>query len=155
VLHIEVQRLGDIKPRAHKLIEIAFKHVSIFKAGYNVRPNWAYFDQFEKLGLLICLGVYDDAKLVGFACVIRSPSLHCAAVNLAIVNALYIHPKYRKKGVGLKSIGTLLVEEIELVAKALKCTHITFTVPKEEKRLVDLLIDVGYSAKELALIKRV
>jgi GNAT superfamily N-acetyltransferase len=155
MLHIEVLTLRALRSQVKDLAISAFKNVSIYKDTHRIKVNWGAYEGFEKLGLLVCLGAFDGDKLVGYAAVIRAPAIHCTAITLGIVQALFVHPDYRKRGFGLRSTGSLLLDEIELAARATKCTHIVINVPRDQKKLGNLLVHRGYGLKELAFVRRV
>ena len=148
MLTFRVRSLRDIFPEVQILSELNFKETSIFRKDEVLDINWNVYAQFEQLGMLACCGAYDGNKLVGYAAVICTNHPHHKNIILGVVQVIFLEKEYRRGRNGIE-----LISFVEHAALALGANHITFNIPKDQKRLHPLLINLGYSVKEIAYMK--
>jgi len=150
MLEFRVRSLREIYPQASILSELNFKETSIFRKEHDLDVNWGVYAQFEQIGALACIGAYDGKELVGYAAVICTPHPHHKDIVLGVVQVIFLRKEHRKG-----RNGNELIRYVELAAKALGANHVTFNIPKDQKRLHPLLICLGYGVKEINYMKKV
>jgi len=75
---------------------------------FPLEPDYKKYNTLQDLGMLWCLGVYDDEKLIGYAVFIVSTHLHYASAKHAMEDLYWIDEEYRKGFTGVR-----LFKEIE------------------------------------------
>ena len=65
----------------------------------HINPDIYLYDTLETKGMLECIGVYKETKLVGFITIIITTMPHYATLA-GTIESFYIMPEYRKFGTG-------------------------------------------------------
>lgn len=118
------------------------------KDNFPFNPDWELYQKLEDAGIFLIFTVRSDEQIVGYFSVIVGPSLHSKG-NLVISNdVIYLHPDYRKGGIG---IGLF-----KFVEKCLKEDgHNHLHILASEKYNIDkLLTRLGYKKIESKYEKR-
>ena len=105
-------------------------------------PDWEAYETLEEAGILKVFTVRFEGKLVGYYSCIVSPSLHSKGLLQATIDAIYLHPDYRKGLVGYKLI--------KFAEKCLKEDGVKIILlgTTEVNPIDPLLLKLGYSKTE-------
>ena len=105
-------------------------------------PDWETYEALEQAGILKVFTVRSEGKLVGYYSCVVSPSLHSRGLLQAAVDAIYLHPDYRKGLTGYKLI--------KFAEKCLKEDNVKIILlgTTEVNPIDPLLLKLGYSKTE-------
>lgn len=105
-------------------------------------PDWEAYETLEQAGILKVFTVRSEGKLVGYYSCIVSSSLHCRGLLQATIDAIYLHPNYRKGLTGYKLI--------KFAEKCLKEDGVKIILlgTTEVNPIDPLLLKLGYSKTE-------
>lgn len=104
--------------------------------------NWDTYFNMEAKGELAVYGVYDEAVLIGYSIYFLFKSPHYDTELFAKNDVIYLHPPYRKEGIGCK-----FMEFIEQELKSLGVDKITYHV-KPNTAIIGLLEEFGFTEIE-------
>ena len=88
-----------------------------------VKPDIEGYKQLEELGVLDCVGAFDDEKLVGFVVSITSNMYHYSTF-CTVIESQFVLKEYRKEGTWKK-----LLDLAEEQAKKRGSTNLFMTAP--------------------------
>lgn len=101
-LYDEIERLGQL----HK------DEVEADVTALPVSVNRDLYDVLHAQGALVCVGAFDDDRLVGYAIALLSPNFHYR-MTTAAHDALFLHRDYRTPRMALR-----LIDAVEAECKA-------------------------------------
>lgn len=86
-------------------------------------PDWKLYEAMEQSGLMICLGVYDSADLIGFATILMHIVPHYS-VKVGACESLFVSRKSRSYG-GWK----MLKDRVKAESTAAGCRSVIISAP--------------------------
>jgi len=90
----------DIKP----LIEQHWEEIALNKDKIKLNPDWEAYQSLEDQGKLKIFTVREDSELVGYFIVVVGTHIHYKDHLFASNDIIYLSPKHRKTGTGIKLI---------------------------------------------------
>ena len=110
-------------------------------------PDWEAYETLEQAGILKVFTVRSEGELIGYYSCIVSSSLHCRGLLQATIDAIYLHPNYRKGLTGYKLI--------KFAEKCLKEDGVKIILlgTTEVNPIDPLLLKLGYSKTEVKFEK--
>jgi GNAT superfamily N-acetyltransferase len=114
-----------------------------------LEPDWAGYAQLERMQMLHSIGAYDGDRLVGYVLLLVFNHMHYMSCKVAVDDAYYLHPDYRKGTVGLR-----LFRAAEKLAKNVGAVRICLRAKPQTpaQRLLKALPD--YAELETVYTKR-
>ena len=92
-----------------RLVEIIHDLPALFAAHWvelgsedELEPDWVRYAGMDASGVLHCLTVRDEGKLVGYFFALITPSLHYKSLLTAYSDGFFLLPEYRKGMAGVK-----------------------------------------------------
>ena len=110
-------------------------------------PNIEVYKTLEDSGMLTISGLYQQKELLGF-CIITYAYLTHSNSTIAIVDSFFVHPEFRKYGMGKK-----LLNYAEKTAQEKGALVITMTSPYDS-RLSKVANSFGYRTTNLIHSKK-
>ena len=152
MLVFRVISLSELKG-AQDLLEQAFRETSSSAQSCTLSVNWGLCQRLRDAGLLFFLGCFATTTLVGFAALTKTEDFWREGMVVAVVNTLYLHPEHRRGYNGVR-----LIKHTEKLAMAIDCNELSLA-PSIRSRtrgghLTDLLVNLGYSVKEIVTTVR-
>ena len=149
LLKLNIEKLADVKDQCGDLIAAHWEEIAVWQ-DIPLDPDWAAYEQLEKIGMLTIYTVRNDYdKLVGYAVFILRKHLHYKGHSWAANDIIWVHPDYRDG-----KIGTNLVQfwEQDLQARGIHVVHVNVKVAHPALGLV--LRREKYKTVESGLEKR-
>lgn len=91
------------------------------------KPDLEVYELYENVGAIKAVGVFDGEKIVGGVAVLISPMAHFSTRG-AVVESLFLLPKYRHSGAGLR-----LLAEAKRIAKESGTPGLYISAPKNSR----------------------
>lgn len=96
--------LDDVKVECQGLIKAHWEEVALNQDAIALNPDWEAYASLEGEGKLKIFTARDDNQLVGYFVVICGNNIHYKDHTFAENDVIYLTPKQRKGGTGLKLI---------------------------------------------------
>ena len=109
--------------------------------------NRELYSKAHEAGLLICLGLFDGAELVGYCTGMVSPHLFNPEVKLYVVDALYVRDDHR----GVQAARLIL--DTERTARERGATHLMW-MTRAGTPLHTTFAKRGYELADISMIRR-
>lgn len=103
----DIRELGP--DDAHDLAPLIAENAQALKRGAPRRPDEFYAERILADKAAEVVGAFDGARLIGFAVYFDLPEL-ITGLRLGQLDDIYVHPDFRKQGIGRKLIETLVAE---------------------------------------------
>ena len=143
---IEIREIFGIASFMYENLELGREHYEEIALNKNImvfNPDITRFQSIEDQGFLLSVGVFDGAQLVGYTINIIGAHLHYADLMCAFNDMLYVHPDYRKSGVGVA-----LINETKRLAKERGVQFMTWHA-KENTALATLLLKLECKVQDI------
>jgi len=124
-----------------------YEQESIVSEAPKANPNIELYQTLEDNKILTISGLYQQDELLGF-CMISYAHLTHSHSTIAIVDSFFVHPDFRKYGMGKK-----LLNHAEEIAKQNGAVIISMTSPIES-RLSKVAESFGYKTTNLIHSKK-
>ena len=124
-----------------------WEEIKIYDTPLNIDHD--KYATLENAGMLWCLGVRDNGKLIAYAVFIVTTHLHYAQTLFAMNDAVFVEPSYRKSGVGVR-----LFKACEERLKKLGVCRITWHI-KTTNNWVPMMERLGYRIDDIIVSKEV
>lgn len=148
MLKYAVCAVEKLRPHLGPLIEAHAAEAAAYSEPVDI--DWTYFTAAEQAGRFSALFAFDGKRIAGYAGVFCFPAPFFRGVKFGVVDVVFLRPEYRK---GMN--GVILLRKAEALARRMGATHVSFTLPVRGQRAARLLIDRGYSPREIILVKQV
>ena len=139
--------LTQVKPDILPLLHLDWLEIEHQKDIREFDPDWEAYEALEQVGILKVFTVRSEDKLVGYYSCVVSSSLHSRGLLQATIDAIYLHPDYRKGLTGYKLI--------KFAEKCLKEDGVKIILlgTTEVNPIDPLLLKLGYSKTEVKFEK--
>lgn len=94
---------------AHKLAPLIAENAQALKRGAPRRPDDYYAERILADKTAEVIGAYQEDRLIGFAVFFDLPEL-ITGLRVGQLEDIYVHPDFRKQGLGRKMVETLVAE---------------------------------------------
>ncbi|WP_346892793.1 GNAT family N-acetyltransferase [uncultured Roseibium sp.] len=94
---------------AHKLAPLIAENAQALKRGAPRRPDDYYAERILADKTAEVIGAFQKDQLVGFAVFFDLPEL-ITGLRIGQLEDIYVHPDFRKQGIGRKMVETLVAE---------------------------------------------
>lgn len=136
-------------PHLQELFVEHWEEIASDKQSRQLNPANEYFIALEEVNHLLCVGVFDGDKIVGYSVNVLAPDTHDCTKLLCMNDALYLSPNYRQGTRGIR-----LIKETEKQAKNRGIYGVLWHAKPNTS--LDLLLDkMNYNVKDLLYIKEV
>jgi len=110
---VEVRRvnLDELREQGEDLFAQHWREVG-YCPDLRVNPDWKRLYAMEMGGGLLALGAFDGKQLVGYCATLLGAHHQCLDLFTATVDAIFVHPEYRRKGIAVR-----FLKETELAAR--------------------------------------
>lgn len=117
--------------------------VALHKGLMRLDPDWLRYRAMEQRGLLLCLALEVDGRVVGYTLGTVAPHLHYQNLTVYANDAIYIEVEHRGGGVGLR-----LMRETERVARS-RGAEMAAWHAKQGTRMDALMPRLGYGVQDI------
>jgi GNAT superfamily N-acetyltransferase len=138
----QAEKLSDILEQLKSLLPVHWEEIARNKNKVPLDPDYQQYLAIERVGCLHIVTARDDGTLIGYIINFVSPHLHYKAHKFANNDILYLAPKYRGRGVGIKLIK---FNETSLFAMGVSVVHIHMKLAHDFGCLLERL---GYTEIE-------
>ena len=105
MLSFQLEKFSSIQDEAASLFKAHWDEIAVDKDKIPLAPDWSKYAGLEQGGMLHCLTVRSEGKLVGYFIAFVLPHPHYStAGEMAMTDVYFIHPDYRKGSAGIKLI---------------------------------------------------
>jgi GNAT superfamily N-acetyltransferase len=112
-----------------------------------LKPDESRYLCLEKAGVLHCLFMYNDDKLIGYSANLLGPHLHYADLICLMNDVIFVDPEFRRGGAGLK-----LIRATEVMGRVLGAKFITFH-GKPDTVLTGVMPRIEYDVQDVVFSK--
>jgi GNAT superfamily N-acetyltransferase len=96
------ESLVTVKNELENLLQLEWEEVQHDVGADKPDPDWDTYFLLEDLGKLMIFTARSGGKIVGYFSATINPDLHCKGKMLVCNDAIFVHPDYRKSGVGIR-----------------------------------------------------
>ena len=97
-----VEQLPDFIEELAPLLEDHYEEVAMYKDKIKLNPDYDKYLKLAEMGMMHCVTVRDDKKLVGYFISFIQPHLHYQDTIYALNDILYLDPQYRGTNAAVK-----------------------------------------------------
>jgi GNAT superfamily N-acetyltransferase len=126
-----------------------YNEIALNKGVMVYNPDAERFQSIEDQGFLLSVGVFDGDTLVGYTISIIGAHLHYSDLICAFNDMIYVHPNYRRGGVGLR-----LINETKRLAKERGVQFMTWHA-KKDTPLAALLPKLGCKVQDIVFSEEI
>ena len=126
-----------------------FQEASSYNGELDLDVNFEFYQRYDDLGLVKFIGAFDGNGLVGYSILLEVPFIAHKHTTLAQCQVIYLKPEYRKGSNGVR-----FIKFVENVARAINCQYLQIGIPKKQKKVHNLFVDLGYKLREATFSRR-
>lgn len=147
---VGIETLAEWRPEAEPLLRLHWRELATYQ-DIDLDVDWQFYEQAEKLGILVIYAARRNAVLIGYAAFfVRKSHHHYRQVGWAVNDVVWVHPDLRSQGVA-----SLLFGFAEEDLKKRGAAVIYIETKTAHRELGMMLKSRGYSLEREGYSKRV
>jgi GNAT superfamily N-acetyltransferase len=103
-LTFHTERLWAVADDIEPLLQLHYDEIALHKEAIPLDPDWNRYACLDERGELAIYTARDDGNLVGYGVFFVHDHPHYASTLVAANDLLFLHPDYRRGGLGLRLI---------------------------------------------------
>jgi L-amino acid N-acyltransferase YncA len=138
-----VEEFSQMEAELRQVTPLHWKELALFQNEVPLEVDWERYNQLQDIGMLHCVTVRDEGKLIGYHIAIISLShLHYKSLRTAITDVYYVLPEYRQGYTGVKLFQVVKSELRKLYApiKWVSMTKLHFDKDGRQARMLERII---------------